>query len=742
MFLGVTGERVVPDSLIIPKASDLAQFLLTQVNPYARLIECFREAPENAESLVIDLDLEVGQEPVHQIRKTERIAVTFRSEDSSYPEVVSLRPDFPSVPHLNPRDAEFPRSLCLFEEPYSQIKIHWTSSRLIHRLRSWLRETARGALHQADQPLEPILLPGSRHLIVPSDLFSMVDDQPEQLVVELVTIPPHETLIARRATDSSGEQASPLKFAAITFRCPPQTHGVVRVLPRNLEILHQLVQASGLDLIRFIRDQFRSLSPEALPRDVRLILVGHFPKMRNSGSRPEVSDIWAFLTLSTIKEIGCAVGAWSADGNSVGALIGGHLDLEKSRSVEIHALNVHFALSRFQAAELNGSEPDETVIVAVGLGALGSQVVPKLIRSGFGRWQFVDEDIVLPHNLARYELSGHAVGYPKALMCRSVFNRILETPVVDDALVVDVLQPAELHERLQSALTKAELIVDLSASVPVARSLARDVDAPARRISAFLSPSGRDLVVLAEDEKRHTRLDWLEMQYYRELASRTELADHLVVNEGSRLRYARSCRDLTARIPEDWVGLHSAITSRAIREVKSKPEAVICFWKSHPDLSVTSFRVEGSTVVEQQLGDWLLCTDSVLLAKLALSRRSRLPRETGGVLVGAHDFQRHIVYVVDFIPSPADSQEWPTLYVRGHEHLADHLSETSARTAGMLQYVGEWHSHPNGCSTQPSRDDKKVFAWLETYMRSDGLPPLMAIVGGIDVSWFLGTLGE
>ncbi len=595
-------------------------------------------------------------------------------------------------------------------------------------------------MHQLDQPLEPILLPGSRHLIVPSDLFSNLDEQPEQLIVELVTFPPHETLITRRINNNSGEQASSVPFAAITFRCPPQTHGVVRLLPKNLEILHQLVQASGLDLIHFVRDRLRNWSPKALPRDARLILIGHFPKMRDSTSHPEVSDIWGFVTLSTIKEIGCAVGAWSADGNSVGALIGGQVDLEKSRSVEIHVLNVHFALSRSQAAELNGLQPDETAIVAIGLGALGSQVVPKLIRSGFGQWRFLDEDIVLPHNLARYELSSHAVGHPKALVCRSVFNHILERPTVDDALVVDVLQSKDKHERLRSMLAESELVVDLSASVPVARSLARDFDAPARRISAFLNPSGKDLVVLAEDEKRNVRLDWLEMQYYRELLSRTEFADHLVVNEAGGLRYARSCRDLTARIPEDLVGLHSAIASRAIRQVKAKPEAVLCFWKSHSDLSVESLRVEGSAVFEQQLGNWLLCTDSVLLAKLASHRLARLPRETGGVMIGSHDFQRQIVYVVDLIPSPPDSEEWPTLYIRGYEQLADYLGEVSARTAGMLHYVGEWHSHPNGSSTQPSRDDRKVFAWLETYMKSDGLPPLMAIVGDIDVSWYLGTL--
>lgn len=78
------------------------------------------------------------------------------------------------------------------------------------------------------------------------------------------------------------------------------------------------------------------------------------------------------------------------------------------------------------------------------------------------------------------------------------------------------------------------------------------------------------------------------------------------------------------------------------------------------------------------------------------------------------------------------------LYIRGCSGLTERLEEIDRVTAGMLQYVGEWHSHPDGCSTNPSGDDRKVFRWLGEHMHIDGLPPVMAIVGqGGNIRWFV-----
>jgi hypothetical protein len=525
------------------------------------------------------------------------------------------------------------------------------------------------------------------------------------------------------------------------FQCPPQTHGVIRRLPKSLLDLHDLMGAAGVDLLSVLRERVLTWNREDAPLDAHLILIAFFPKTRTAGKPPEVSDIWAFLTLQTVRQIGAILGFWQAlpDGR-VAALVGADVDRQKASAIAVSVLNPSFALNRFHAALFNGYAPSAMRVTAVGVGALGSQIIPKLVRGGFGSWILIDKDHLLPHNVARHELPESLVGFPKALAMQMLANNIIEDQAVSEAILADILHPRDKREQIEAALNNAELILDFSASIPVARHLAA-INLGPRRVSAFLNPDATDLVLLAEDAERRIPLDCLEMQYYREIITRPELSAHLVAKNSGRIRYAQTCRDLTSTIPEDLVGLHSAIASRAIRIATEDLNAAISLWRTGPDLTVDVLKLKPSIVREITLGSWRIRTDEFLLNRLSSLRAERLPNETGGVFIGTFDLEREIVYVVDTLPSPPDSTEWPVLYIRGCRGLPQRLQQIDDATIGMLHYVGEWHSHPNGCSTKPSGDDRKVFQWLLEHMQMDGLPPTMAIVGERgNIRWFLGSI--
>ncbi|GHV67767.1 hypothetical protein FACS1894199_13890 [Bacteroidia bacterium] len=102
--------------------------------------------------------------------------------------------------------------------------------------------------------------------------------------------------------------------------------------------------------------------------------------------------------------------------------------------------------------------------------------------------------------------------------------------------------------------------------------------------------------------------------------------------------------------------------------------------------------------------------------------------ETGGVLLGSHDMERKIIYVYDTIAAPTDSEETPTSFERGKEGIISTYNTYRKITDNQIQYLGEWHSHPSGCSTNPSSLDKKLLIHLSEQLSKQGFPTIMGIL--------------
>lgn len=743
-YLPAPGLRIEPAALQIPKAKELAQTICLGRLAFVTLVECRREeAPDTTETIVIDIEVERGQHVIHDIHYIERVAVRFIAHDHSVPEVLSLRPDFPVVPHLNLRPQELPRSLCLFDEPYDEIKLRWTAAWFIERIRTWLAETARGELHAPDQPLEPLLPWTSAHLVLPLELFGVQHEvKPTKLLVHVQIDSGGNTTYIAALRQSQDLDRRPLCVATVV-QGSPQPHGIIGLLPRTLKDLHDFLIAAGIDLLDMLRQRFKQwLVENSLAHicDLPLIVIILLPKTRMDGGDVEANDYYAFMSENSLGMVGEQIDVWQVQGGNIVPV----LIPESTRRGEetlLQPLNPLVAFSQVWASALSGLPVTaQQAIAAVGIGALGSQIIMNLLRMGFAPWAVIDKDTLLPHNLARHALEAWAVGSAKADALAAVGAAMLNDPHAVAPLVVDVLHPCEREDDLKQVFGSVPTILEMSASIPVARALACDYTSSARRISLFLNPSGTDLVLLAEDTDRIIPLDMLEMQYYRLLVQEESLHGHLQVG-GQRQRYARSCRDLSVTIPQDLVGLHAGIGSRAFRAALAQPAAQISVWQAHPEeLTVTRIQESPSPMVVQHEGDWTILTDAWLTDRLSHQRQERLPNETGGVLIGAIDQERRRIYVVLSLPSPPDSVEWPTLYIRGYHGLRQHVTEVGAITAGQIGYIGEWHSHPQGHGCAPSNDDRQVLRWLKDERAVDGLPGLMAIVGDNGVCWYLEIL--
>jgi proteasome lid subunit RPN8/RPN11 len=170
---------------------------------------------------------------------------------------------------------------------------------------------------------------------------------------------------------------------------------------------------------------------------------------------------------------------------------------------------------------------------------------------------------------------------------------------------------------------------------------------------------------------------------------------------------------------------------------------MIRLWRANPkDMSVQPVDVKPFPVRAFGLGEWKVFLDGHLEQQLDQLRRKDLPNETGGILIGMTDVERRTIHIVAGLPVPADSDCYPCCFIRGSKGLRTEWERIRTVTQNELDYVGEWHSHPDGATIAPSSDDKKVMKWVREHMGAEGGPGLVLIAGEKAFALYLGADGN
>ena len=590
-----------------------------------------------------------------------------------------------------------------------------------------MRETAKDKLHTEDQILEPLFGFNSSFLVLPANLYRSEGEQ--LLATYKVKSEGTETLITAFLTDIKKYKPEN-NYILTIFKGAPQKHGIIRNVPKTIFELNNLLNIASINLIDEFRNRLKiwyGLHENHPFFNSNLIIVVYLPQTRHENSSVESYDIRAFKTEKSINEIGLELGVWEKKEGNIGLIMGYDKNKDGAK-LNIEMLNVCEPFSKSYAQMANNVNIKDSKISVIGLGALGSQIYNILLRKGIGNWILIDNDIVLPHNFARHILAPIHTGYHKASVLSYYAKSLYQNPDIANYISINIFDKKnDKYPELLKALETSEIILDFSASVSVARYITLDIPSKARRISAFYSISGIDSILLAEDNERKYRLDFLEMQYYRFLVETEELHDHLI-NPIGKLRYGYSCRDVSAKIPFDLTVQHSGVCSECIKNLLSNPKALINIWRTN-DGNIKKYEVSISNPFMLYYEDWIVCCDDYFIKKVYSEREKKLPNETGGVMLGSYDKQRKIIYVVDIIPSPDDSIEWPNVYIRGIKGIQNKIERIEKITDNMITYIGEWHSHPKGCQPSPSKDDVEAFLWLTKVMVENGTPALMLIAG-------------
>lgn len=698
------------------------------INGTARLSTCFTSAI--ADLVVFEIDVVLPQHPCEDIRETELIGCLFSNKKDSRPDVLSLRDDFPRLPHQNLTNSGGARSLCLDTTAWNESKFQWSPSSFLEAIRGWLAKASSGTLHAPGQPREPLMLGPGGYLILPAniDLYSS-----EKLIIEGNL--DHKPVVMWARDANSDKVPGRGKFRVVCFKTPAREHGIIEYQPQNLRELELLCENCGFDLRQELT---KNLKTGVIEGDIignefsfNILLVLHHDVIGQEN--PDVIDHeeWAFM-IGEVGVVGQALGVVdSLDGN-FSLLLDGISPLDDEiKGIEVQPVALFRRLNESRSLAASGIRSPYPSVSVIGVGSLGSKVLEVLVRQGLSNATLIDDDLFFPHNTARHSLLGPEVGYKKASALSGQLARIHDS---DDIGKCGAFTPIEerfgkvTSDQLNAALASVDCVVDFSASVSVSRELAERNEI-SRCFCAFITPGADTLFVHLEDRIRKIRLDWLELITLRAIYENQKLC-HSYTRNSAEIWYGGPCREVSTILPNQNVTLFSAVCAAFFTKNHHLTVArCVAYCMDADNLALEPIEIQVTEPKVINNNGWTVKFDDVLVTSMKKMREAKLPNETGGVILGAFDRERKICYAVIASDSPRDSKAWPSGYIRGVDGLEKFVADAVDRTAKQLQYIGEWHSHPSKCSVTPSGTDCEALQILTEKMGREGLPAIMFIVG-------------
>lgn len=738
-------EIVDAATLTIPRARLLHDAVARQRDfTIAQLFQYGKDETPKLECIIVDVECD-GVPPKNSvgIQYRERLALCVSDDPKLLVEVLALRKDFPILMHQNQGVPGAAASLCLYFEPVAAVMRTWTPQSFLRRIQWWLEKSARRELHPADQPVEHLFFATKYELVLPWNLPALRKSAEHRFVIARGPERPGGGFTCFLETVLKDTAVKTGTTVPIELVLSPIVHGFVEHDPATLGQLAGILSRRGIELLPTLRTTLQARVGDkgvaASADDKSTVILLHIPLCRAEGEEPVGMTHRAFVLLTGGLELGVATGALFLHDKkyfSAAGLIGGQSATEW-RAQPLLPMAVLRRNDAVAARKQSGITDEGPVGVLIGAGSLGSAMLNLWGRAGWGRWIVIDKDHIKPHNLSRHTAYSQHVGCPKASVIADLHAAAMDgatevTPLDADA---NDFSPGAVAD----ALSSAKLVVDASTTLEYPRSVST-VDHFARHFSAFVTPTGNAAVLLAEDSQRLLRLRTLEAQYYRALIQEGWGSNHLAGNAGSFWSGA-SCRDISMVLPYSRIMGQASTLAEQIPAAAAQDGAMIRIWQRDPVRGAVEVHdVLVATERRMQLGEFALFIDAGAEQQLRDLRTKGFPNETGGVLLGYYDFNISAVVIVAGLPPPADSKSSPGSFERGIAGLAEAVAEASRRTAGVVGYIGEWHSHPPGQSASPSRDDLVQLVHLALGMADDGLPAVQLIVGEHDLQILQGAV--
>lgn len=644
-----------------------------------------------AVTIHIKVDLPQGG-PVCDVNPIEPVGLVLWPSFPYLKPLVLLRYDFPAVPHLGTRKDRY-RGMCLTRQDPSD---WWTGKTLIDLAKAvydWLCDAAAGILVKEDDPFEPLIASGTVPVILDVALA-------------------RSQCLKNNGTWKTASKIKSVKGGEGTLFMVGKGDDV------HTHIFYQDVEQSSL-----------WIDPPGT--------VGEMVSMADSvGFDIEQLNYWMSkskthsLFIFGIKRP-CGVLGKSGAEEWVAFEFKRHKSTERC-AWEIEAHLVLETFSKEQAAITSGIDHSVNNSIVLGCGAIGSEVCESLIRSGVTNITAVDNDILVPHNLARHTLDANDIGEYKAASLATKLNGLFSSTVFN-AVCEDFLGFDE--SKLGEITSKTCCLIDCTASIAVQCHLSDIAPSNLPVLCCYQINSGGGTVLLYTPDNSKIRLDMLETIFVTELRNNKSVSTWLS-EAGKTIPLGGGCRSISSIINggvikfgagwiADWV-------SKAISK-NSWPQKAFITMLEHQGIfnELKKHMIEGEAT-KSVCGQWTTLIADKVSQQINEYALQAAPNETGGILIGRIDKQRKIAYITEAWQAPKDSVATNTGFSRGLAGLQAEVAMLEKDTEEYLTYVGEWHSHPPNHSTQLSATDSVTAKRMANELEADNIPAVCLITNGHD----------
>lgn len=324
-------------------------------------------------------------------------------------------------------------------------------------------------------------------------------------------------------------------------------------------------------------------------------------------------------------------------------------------------------------------------ILIIGCGALGSSLAEILVRSGVKNLTIEDFDNIKGGNLCRanYDLNDLIFFKTNRLSNRlqsiSPFVNLNEIPIK--------LSNYDLQNVKNYLNEKIDIIFDCSTDTEVTYIL-DNVKYTGRIFSLAITNNAKSFVSITG----------------KSLTKQAKTIFDFIENEPPSYFEGTGCGYPTFEANYNDINALLNIGLKVINNNYSKD-------KNHESFIVEpSF--EDDLIIDIEEYEYYNIDDinsSIHISKSILKRieeetKFHYPKEFGGVFIG---YKSDINFIITDILIPDEYKNGQTIFIREPGTLNERLSEIHKMTNGEIEYLGEWHSHPNGPTT-PSRTDIKA----------------------------------